>query len=295
MVSANHSQIDRLTKDIAGLRKSEAQEAKKEAELLKKINTAQEAMRRTKSETTISSKRNEIERASRDFASLQAKHAAISGKIADKTKSLHDYLQRANKDDENARKKAAEEQKKLIREREAHERRLTAELRSRASLANTMPSVVDPVVAHDFFISHASEDKEGVVRELAETLRTKGAVVWYDDFSLKVGDSLRRNIDRGLANSRFGVVILSEHFFRKKWPNKELDGLVALEVQGQTRILPIWHKVSKDEVAQYSPTLADKVALNTSLKSVEEITNELIGLLPAHQITEKKINIGVPT
>lgn len=96
---------------------------------------------------------------------------------------------------------------------------------------------------------------------------------------MKVGDSLRRTIDRGLVNSRFGVVVLSEHFFKKDWTNKELDGLVALETQGQTRILPIWHKVSKDEVARYSPTLADKVALNTSLKSISEITDSLMELL----------------
>ena len=115
--------------------------------------------------------------------------------------------------------------------------------------------------------------------DLAEALRAKGARVWYDEFALKIGDSLRRNIDRGLASSRFGVVVLSEHFFGKEWPNKELDGLVALEVQGQTRILPIWHKVSKDEVARYSPTLADKVALNTSLKGVEEIADELVNLI----------------
>ena len=45
------------------------------------------------------------------------------------------------------------------------------------------------------------------------------------------------------------------------------------------RILPIWHKVSVDEVAHYSPTLADKIALNTSLKSTEDIADELLGLV----------------
>lgn len=129
---------------------------------------------------------------------------------------------------------------------------------------------------YDFFISHASENKEDIARELAEALRDKGAKVWYDEFTLKVGDSLRRVIARGLRNSQYGVVILSEHFFRKEWTNRELDGLVTLEDQGQTRILPIWHKVSKGEVARYSPTLADKLALNTMLKSVDEIAQELM-------------------
>lgn len=140
------------------------------------------------------------------------------------------------------------------------------------------PAFTEEQESHDFFISHASEDKDEFVRALATALRTKGANVWYDEFALKVGDSLRRNIDRGLAGARFGVVVLSAHFFAKEWPNKELDGLFAREVQGESRILPIWHKVSKDEVARYSPMVADKVALNTSLKSVDEIVAELVRL-----------------
>jgi hypothetical protein len=54
--------------------------------------------------------------------------------------------------------------------------------------------------------------------------------------------------------------------------------LVALEIQGQSRILPIWHEVSKDEVSRFSPPLADKVALNTSLLSVDEIVEKLLPL-----------------
>jgi len=73
----------------------------------------------------------------------------------------------------------------------------------------------------------------------------------------RAGDSLRRTIDRGLGSSRFGVVVLSDSFFQKEWPNRELDGLVALETSGEMRILPIWHKVSKDEVARYSAPLAE--------------------------------------
>ena len=68
-------------------------------------------------------------------------------------------------------------------------------------------------------------------------------------------------------------------FFAKEWPARELDGLTAREVSGASKILPIWHKVSKDEVSNYSPVLADKVALNSSLKSVEEIASELFQLL----------------
>jgi hypothetical protein len=88
--------------------------------------------------------------------------------------------------------------------------------------------------------------------------------VWYDAFTLKMGDSLRRSIDKGLANSRYGVVVLSPSFFAKEWPQKELDGLVAREVEGEKVILPIWHNVSREEVCRYSPTLADRVAASSA-------------------------------
>jgi hypothetical protein len=118
---------------------------------------------------------------------------------------------------------------------------------------------------YDVFICHASEDKDEIARPLAEALRKRGLTVWYDEFTLRLGDSLRRAIDNGLSNSRYGVVILSPSFFRKNWPEKELDGLVALEdIERRHKvILPIWHKVLRDDVLKYSPTLADKLAAST--------------------------------
>src|SRR6185436_8643813 len=111
---------------------------------------------------------------------------------------------------------------------------------------------------------------------LAEKLRELGFSVWYDEFQLTVGDSLRRSIDKGLANSTFGIVVLSPDFFAKNWPQYELDGLVAKETTGGNKvILPLWHKVSKDEVMSYSPTLADKVAVNSSILSIDEMAGKL--------------------
>jgi len=74
-----------------------------------------------------------------------------------------------------------------------------------------------PSQQRDVFICHASEDKDAIARPLAEALRERGHVVWFDEFELEIGDSLRQEIDRGLARSRFGVVILSPSFFEKKW------------------------------------------------------------------------------
>lgn len=128
---------------------------------------------------------------------------------------------------------------------------------------------------YDVFISHATEDKDEVVRPLAHALRSEGLDVWYDEFELRIGDSLRRKIDRGLSNSRFGVVVLSKAFLNKGWANYELDGLVTRQTTGEQIILPIWHNITKKEVVNYSPSLADKLARNTTNHTVEEIAIEV--------------------
>ena len=128
---------------------------------------------------------------------------------------------------------------------------------------------------YDVFISHAFEDKEAVVRPLAIALQAKGVRVWYDEFEMKIGDSLRRKIDQGLANSRFGIVVISRSFVKKGWTNYELDGIMTKAISGQQVLLPIWHEITKQEVIDYSPSLADKVARSTGQQTVKEIADEI--------------------
>lgn len=111
------------------------------------------------------------------------------------------------------------------------------------------------------FVSYASEDREAVARPLATFLRNVGLRVWYDQMELRVGDRLRRRIDDGLARCSFGVVILSESFFAKHYPESELDGLAQREHDGHDLILPVWHDVDVEAVRRNSPRLADRVAL----------------------------------
>jgi len=158
---------------------------------------------------------------------------------------------------------------------------------------STVPSLVqdreipagygeEPIIRkYDVFISHASEDKSEVVRPLALALQEKNLKVWYDEFELKIGDSLRQKIDRGLANSRFGIVVLSKNFIRKGWTNYELDGIITKSVSGQQVVLPIWHDITKQEVIDYSPSLADKVARNTAVYTIVEIAEEIAEVINA--------------
>ena len=127
----------------------------------------------------------------------------------------------------------------------------------------------------DVFISYAAEDKETVAEPLANALQELGVSVWYDDFELQVGDSLRQSIDRGIARSKFGLIILSNPFFGRNWPTYELNGLVAQANSTDKRLLPIWHKISQEEVIARSAPLADIVALRTSDLGIDEIANRV--------------------
>ena len=131
----------------------------------------------------------------------------------------------------------------------------------------------------DAFISHASEDKASVARPLVDLLVKLGHSVWFDEQELVVGSHLSESIDRGLAQSRFGVVILSHAFFAKQWTKRELEGLVAREMIDDERlILPIWHEIDADDVAHFSPPLAAVLAARTSegLQAVAESISQAI-------------------
>jgi hypothetical protein len=125
------------------------------------------------------------------------------------------------------------------------------------------------------FISHASEDKEDIARPLAYELIHRGFDVWYDEFSLKLGDSLRSSIDKGLYECDFGVVILSKNFFEKNWTIKELNGLIGKEIGFSKKfILPVRHKITHQEILERSIMVSDLFAVNTE-SGLEEVVRAL--------------------
>lgn len=152
----------------------------------------------------------------------------------------------------------------------------------------------------DIFISHATEDKKDFVKALANKLLSGGVKVWYDEFSLKVGDSLSKTLDQGLINSNFGVVVISPAFITKGWTDYELQSFINREVGYKKVILPIWHNITKEEVQKYSPFLANKFALNTATSSLDEIALKVVEVarpdifenLQRHLLFEKLISKG---
>jgi hypothetical protein len=132
---------------------------------------------------------------------------------------------------------------------------------------------------YDVFISHAFEDKLEVVRPLKSLLEAADCKVWVDEAILEIGDSLPQKIDEGLRISRYGIVVLSPDFFKKNWPRYELDGLVTREMSGQGKvILPVWHNVDRDKVAQYSTPLSVRFAGNTE-NGVEQLAQQLLRVI----------------
>lgn len=280
-IQSIQNSIERTQRDILSLQQKLSQESRNEASKTERTFQIKQGITRTTSVSTIQSKQRDIESLERDLVGIQKKKSDLNKQIADKTAELYRYQQELFKEQEREQKKMLDSLKRKDEESKRRLEKLLNQTRVdvHEAVVRSSPARVEGSVAYDAFISHASEDKDDVVRPLAEKLREAGLAIWYDEFELRVGDSLRRSIDKGLANSRFGIVVLSVAFFAKNWPQYELDGLVAKESAGGKVILPLWHKISKDEVMAYSPSLADKVALNTAIFTIDELVRELSGVL----------------
>ena len=118
----------------------------------------------------------------------------------------------------------------------------------------------------DVFINHASEDKRGCPQDPSPKGCGRAASAFSStNPTLSPGDSLSRQIDRGIVESKYGVVITrSPNFFKSKWAQRELAGLTTREMSSGITILTVWHKVTREEVERFSPSLGDKVAVPTS-------------------------------
>lgn len=229
--------------------------------------------------STLQSKQRQIQGYQNDIYNCKKKIADYQKQIANKSVELGRKKQDLRKSEETEQKKFQKEQldfqKKLQRDINDQKSQLEFLVNQNYSSKITINQDEESDKEFDFFISHASEDKDEIVRDLADALKENGFEVWYDEFELKIGDSLRKKIDNGLSKSRFGIVIISPSFVKKNWTEYELNGMVAREMNGHKVILPIWHKISKDEVLKFSPSLADKMALNTSIHTIQDILNSL--------------------
>jgi len=268
------SAADRLRRahdEAARLQEQIAREIEQETRASERIAQATDRLSRASSPSSAQHYRREIQNQQREVSRHQNAWKRLNSELARKQRDIANLQRDLMREQQEESKKIADVIRQLQEQNRAQQERVAETTLS--------PIAAAEAVTYDAFICHASEDKPDLVRPLAEALTRRGLRIWYDEFQLTIGDSLRRSIDRGLARSRFGIVVLSPNFFAKNWPQYELDGLVAKENEGRKVILPLWHRVSKNDVLKYSPTLADRVALNTAMFTVEELADKLAEVL----------------
>src|SRR6185437_7004346 len=100
--------------------------------------------------------------------------------------------------------------------------------------------------------------------------------VWYDEYSLKVGASLRASIEKGLKESKKCVLVLSPNFLSNSgWTKTEFDSVFTRQIlEGSDVVLPVWCGVTKRQIYEYSPSLPDRVAVQWE-EGIEEVLRKL--------------------
>ena len=268
-ISQIENKIKSLQRDIERLGKDLESEIKREASYYNSIARTKRSITKNTSLSTLKSKERSINNDADKINKSSKKQTEIQEKIVKKKTELAKQQTALQKEHDKAFQEMSRKQNEA----------LNAQRKMIVEIEKSMEPTSITTKQYDFFISHATEDKADVAQPLAEALETKGAKVWLDKFAMSVGDSLRESIDEGLSQSRYGIVILSEVYFKKFWTGKELNGLFAKQEDGKKVILPVWHNVSKDVVKKNSPILADMLALKTADFTIEELADEFIKLI----------------
>lgn len=285
--------VNNLDREIADLEKKKATKEKEYATLQGRINTTNKSITKNTSITTLNSKMRQISGWESNAAKKSKESADLAVRIADKRKKRSEAFQKLQRAEQEEQKKVNKQNERVIN---SYERRID-ELQRQLVQQIVSPQIISSQIKeekdeeYDLFVSHAFEDKEDIVNELVAEFRKLNLKVWYDTNKLKIGDSMREKIDRGLSKSRYGVVVLSPNYIaeNKYWTKSELNGLFQRETVNGKTILPIWHNLTKKQVTEYSPIIADRMALTTAQYTAEEIAREINELFFKTE-TEGKIN-----
>ena len=126
----------------------------------------------------------------------------------------------------------------------------------------------------DIFLCHAWEDRKTTAKNLTDLLVENGTSVWFSENEVLLGTNLLREIDKGLAASRVGIVLVTKSFLKRIQGNgiadKELSALLSRD-----QLIPVLDGVTFEELFDVSPLLASRSGLNTSEETMEDIANKL--------------------
>lgn len=273
--------VNTLDKEIADLEKKRATLDSKCADLKKKIGDAEVAIRKTKSASTVKSKLNQISTWQKEESRKASESANIGKKISEKRTKRNDAYKKMQKAQLDEEKKKDKRMKSMQVSYENRVKELTNQLSVKPIIPEIIHTYVEYNEEYDVFVSHAWEDKEGFVDEFVAELEKLDIKVWYDKQRIKWGDSMRARIDDGLKKSKFGIAVISPDYIAdgKYWTKAELDGLFQLESVNGKMLLPIWHNITKQQVMNYSPIIASKLAMTTASMTADEIAKEMQSLL----------------
>lgn len=132
---------------------------------------------------------------------------------------------------------------------------------------------------YDVFISHATEDKDAVVDGLAQQLEVLGVDVWYDDDQIQLGNSLMDSLDEGLSGSRYGVIVLSENFIDKNWPESELKALMQRFQKDDVGIMPLRYGIPHQAIVDSYPLLSDLVSREVAPDTIQDRVHDIYNVV----------------
>lgn len=282
--------VNTLDKEIADLEKKRNALDSKCADLKGKISDAEAAIRKTKSASTVKSKLSQITAWQKEESRKATESANIGKKISEKRTKRNDAYKKMQKAQLDEDKKKDKKMKSMQASYENRVRELTSQLSAKPLITEVVHVYEASSEKYDVFVSHAWEDKESFVDEFVAELEKLDIKVWYDKQRIKWGDSMRARIDDGLKKSKFGIAVISPDYIAdgKYWTKAELDGLFQLESVNGKMLLPIWHNITKQQVMNYSPIIASKLAMTTASMTAEEIASEMKSLLSDE--TEEEID-----
>ncbi|GAB2868628.1 hypothetical protein GCM10022221_82010 [Actinocorallia aurea] len=130
----------------------------------------------------------------------------------------------------------------------------------------------------DVFLCHAWDDRRGAASELCTLLEAKGVSVWFSEKDIALGLPFMREIDRGLAKSRTGLVLVTPALLtrleRRGVSDKELSELLARDL-----LLPVIHETTYNALRDVSPLLASRNGLDTAEDSMAVVATKIAELV----------------
>ncbi|AEV17599.1 hypothetical protein GTCCBUS3UF5_2730 [Geobacillus thermoleovorans CCB_US3_UF5] len=275
------NQILQSKKKLTDLKIKLQKQKDTELKIRKEIQRIEKTLSRSTG-SSITTKLRNIQRQEQKLDAALKEQSNLMKKINDEEKKLRRLEEQLIREQKKEADKLAKSLEHRIHTDALDQIQLQLEqLKQQATQSLEMDNKKENII-YDVFISHAHEDKEAIVTELSQKLSRAGLRVFEDVKVINLGDSLSDKINEGIKYSKFGVVVLSKAFFRKGWTQYEYKGFLHREIEeGRTVILPIWHGVTKEEVAQFNPVLVDKMAVKTEEHSIDEIVDMILRVVPS--------------